>query len=159
MPRTVHLRERVTPRKQPVQERSRDTVRAILEAAAQVLERRGYAGTTTDRIAARAGVSVGTLYQYFPNKAAIVFALAFCHAVEGAQALAPLAREARIDPPPIEEGIRRLVHISVATHSRSRLHQILFAETPVSAELQRRLERGGASIASGASTRRVSSVC
>jgi AcrR family transcriptional regulator len=147
MPRTAHTGERVTPRKSPVQERSRQSVRAILEGAAQVLEQRGYAGTNTDRIAERAGVSVGTLYQYFPNKDSIVMALAFCHAVEGAIALAPLAHEFRERPPPIEEGVRRLVHACTATHSRPRLHQVLFAETAIPVETQERFKRDSEAVA------------
>lgn len=89
MPRATHGRQRVSPRKHPTQGRSRETVRAILEGAAQVLEREGYAAATTDRIAERAGVSVGSLYQYFPNKDAILLALGRCHAIEGAQILLP----------------------------------------------------------------------
>lgn len=58
-------------KKKPVQERSKATVEAIYEAAGQVLAKEGLARTTTHRIAKRAGVSVGTLYQYFPNKQAI----------------------------------------------------------------------------------------
>jgi AcrR family transcriptional regulator len=50
-------------------------VEAILEAAARVLIREGYARTTTNRIAAAAGISVGSLYQYFPGKDALVVAL------------------------------------------------------------------------------------
>jgi AcrR family transcriptional regulator len=60
------------PRKTAVQARSRFTVGAIYEAAVQVFSENGYAGATTDLIAERAGVSVGTLYQYFPNKQAIL---------------------------------------------------------------------------------------
>src|SRR5262247_3195924 len=75
MPRTKRAKEAVAPRKRPVQERSRSTVDVILEAAAQVLERDGYAAATTDLIAERAGVSIGTLYQYFPNKDSILLAL------------------------------------------------------------------------------------
>ena len=63
------------PRKQPRQSRSRDTVAAVLKAAAQVFTSRGYAATTTNHIAERAGVSVGSLYEYFPNKQAVVHAL------------------------------------------------------------------------------------
>ena len=63
---------RPLPRKRPQQERSRFTVDAILEAAAQVLEAEGYDALTTTRVAERAGVSVGTIYQYFPDKAAVV---------------------------------------------------------------------------------------
>lgn len=57
--------------RRPTQARSKATFRAILEAAAQVLRAEGLGGTTTARIAERAGVSIGTLYQYFPNKEAI----------------------------------------------------------------------------------------
>lgn len=67
--------DRPKPRKRPQQERSRLTVEAILEAAAQVLERDGYDALTTTRVAERAGVSIGTLYQYFPDKAVVVAGL------------------------------------------------------------------------------------
>ncbi|MFO1158549.1 MAG: TetR/AcrR family transcriptional regulator [Reyranellaceae bacterium] len=59
------------PRKKPTQERSAVTVDAIVEAAIRILRRDGWAGLTTTRVAERAGVSVGSLYQYFPNRAAI----------------------------------------------------------------------------------------
>ncbi len=61
--------------RRPRQERSRATVEAILEATAQVLRRDALEGCTTAGIAKRAGVSVGTLYQYFPNKEAVYDAL------------------------------------------------------------------------------------
>src|SRR3546814_9174202 len=60
------------PRKLPRQERSKATVEAILIAATQVLIEDGYERATTARVAERAGVSVGSLYQYFPNKEALV---------------------------------------------------------------------------------------
>ncbi len=60
------------PRKRPHQARAKVTVAAILEAAAHVLVARGVAGFNTNAVAERAGVSVGSLYQYFPNKAAVV---------------------------------------------------------------------------------------
>ncbi|MCD2185651.1 TetR/AcrR family transcriptional regulator [Actinomycetospora soli] len=59
-------------RREPTQERSRATVERILVAARGVLAERGYAGASTNRIAAAAGVGPGTLYQYFPDKDAIV---------------------------------------------------------------------------------------
>jgi AcrR family transcriptional regulator len=65
----------VNPRKLPKQARSSELVRAILEAAVRVLRRDGAAGFTTSRVAEQAGVSVGSLYQYFPNKQAILFRL------------------------------------------------------------------------------------
>ncbi|MEO7690457.1 MAG: TetR family transcriptional regulator [Sphingomonas sp.] len=65
----------VSSRKQPKQARSNDLVAAVLDAAVQVLTTEGAQRFTTARVAERAGVSVGSLYQYFPNKAAILFQL------------------------------------------------------------------------------------
>ena len=66
---------RISSRKQPKQARSAELVAAILEAAVQVLAKEGAARFTTARVAEKAGVSVGSVYQYFPNKAAILFRL------------------------------------------------------------------------------------
>ena len=66
---------RIQPRKTPVQARSAASVEAILEATVQVLLEHGKMKLTTTRVAERAGVSVGTLYQYFPNKSALLQAL------------------------------------------------------------------------------------
>jgi len=63
-------------RRRPKQSRSRATCEAILEAASQILERTGPQGFTTASVAERAGVSIGTLYQYFPDKQAILLAAA-----------------------------------------------------------------------------------
>jgi AcrR family transcriptional regulator len=63
------------PRKTPRQQRSTETVNVILEAAARVLERHGLAGFTTNAVAERAGVSIGSLYQYFPSKEALTATL------------------------------------------------------------------------------------
>lgn len=71
MPRSTPL----APRKAPRQPRSQQTVAALLEAAAQVLESRGMAGFNTNAVAQRAGVSIGSLYQYFPSKEALTLAL------------------------------------------------------------------------------------
>jgi AcrR family transcriptional regulator len=62
-------------RRRAKQERAHETLAVVLEAAAQVLQREGYARATTNRIAQVAGVSVGTIYQYFPDKDAIFDAL------------------------------------------------------------------------------------
>jgi AcrR family transcriptional regulator len=63
------------PRKAPRQARSTDTVETILAAATRVLERESLAGFNTNRVAEVAGVSVGSVYQYFPNKSALIAAL------------------------------------------------------------------------------------
>ena len=66
---------RISTRKQPQQARSTELVAAILQAAVQVLAKEGATRFTTARVAEKAGVSVGSVYQYFPNKAAILFRL------------------------------------------------------------------------------------
>lgn len=69
------MRQPLSPRKTAIQPRAKATIAVIVEAAAQVLENDGFRGYTTNAIAARAGVSIGSLYQYFPNKDAITLAL------------------------------------------------------------------------------------
>src|SRR2546430_5468051 len=84
--RSSHLPERsqivLEPRKSPVQARSAASVDAILEATIQVLLDVGKERLTTTRVALRAGVSVGTLYQYFPNKSALLQAALRRHLME-----------------------------------------------------------------------------
>lgn len=69
------LKPQISSRKQPKQARSNDLMAAVLDAAVQVLRTEGAARFTTARVAERAGVGVGSLYQYFPNKASILFRL------------------------------------------------------------------------------------
>lgn len=69
------LQSRSAPRKAPKQARSHVTVHVIVEAAARILEERGHEGFSTNAVADRAGVSVGSLYQYFPRKDALIGAL------------------------------------------------------------------------------------
>lgn len=72
---TSRRRPQITSRKQPQQARSTELVAAILEAAARVLAEEGATRFTTARVAEKAGVSIGSIYQYFPNKASILFRL------------------------------------------------------------------------------------
>ncbi|MGH8504923.1 MAG: TetR/AcrR family transcriptional regulator [Stenotrophobium sp.] len=65
----------LVPKKQPTQPRARATVAAILDATAQILARDGYVGVTTNHVAEAAGVSIGSLYEYFPNKQSIIAAM------------------------------------------------------------------------------------
>ncbi len=81
------------PRKSPVQARSTASVDAILKATIQVLLKTGKERLTTTLVAARAGVSVGTLYQYFPNKSALLRAALQCHMDEVGSALTTVCRE------------------------------------------------------------------
>jgi AcrR family transcriptional regulator len=67
--------QRTRPRKQPRQARAQHTVNAIIEASARILEEQGHGGFTTNAVAELAGTSIGTLYQYFPDKDALLGAL------------------------------------------------------------------------------------
>jgi AcrR family transcriptional regulator len=106
----------LVPRKQPRQERARATVEAVLHAAAELLSSNGYADVSTNGIARRAGISIGSLYQYFPNKDAIVVALFERH-LQGVEAVVADSLEALRDPAvPIRRGIRRLLESLAALH-------------------------------------------
>ncbi|RTE91389.1 TetR family transcriptional regulator [Bradyrhizobium sp. LVM 105] len=97
----------VSSRKQPQQARSTGLVTAILDAAVQVLAREGAQRFTTARVAERAGVSVGSLYQYFPNKAAILFRLQSDEWRRTSELLRGILAD-RTKPPPAR--LRALVH-------------------------------------------------
>jgi AcrR family transcriptional regulator len=92
------VRESIRSRKTPVQSRSNATVDAILEATIQVLTTAGAERLTTTLIAARAGVSVGTLYQYFPNKQSVLHAVLEKHLTKVVEALERACAEARCQP-------------------------------------------------------------
>lgn len=94
------------PRRHAKQERARETVSVVLDAAARVLQREGYARASTNRVARVAGVSVGTLYQYFADKDAIFDAL-IDHEL---RALRTLLRDAAPSPRvPLESALRTLL--------------------------------------------------
>ncbi len=86
------------PRKTPVQARAAITVQAICEATIQVLLKQGAAGLTTTRVAERAGVSVGTLYQYYPNKRSLLFAVLENHLNKVCTAVEEACRRAGGEP-------------------------------------------------------------
>lgn len=98
---------RLSSRKQPQQARSSELVGAILQAAVQVLAKEGAHRFTTIRVAEKAGVSVGSLYQYFPNKAAILFRLQSDEWRQTAVLLREILEDVR--QPPLER-LRTLVH-------------------------------------------------
>jgi AcrR family transcriptional regulator len=100
----------IASRKQPQQARSTELVAAILEAAVQVLASEGAQRFTTARVAEKAGVSVGSVYQYFPNKAAILFRLQSDEWRQTGDLLRGILEDQQ--KPPLER-LRMLVHAFV----------------------------------------------
>jgi len=127
-----------------MQRRSERTVEAILAAAARVFAQRGYAGSTTNHIATRAGVSVGSLYEYFPNKDALLVALVERHLEEaGALLTTTLASAIPADGtlPPLRLLVHALVDAALKLHADNpRLHRVLFEEAPRPPRIRQRLE-------------------
>lgn len=101
------LNPEIISRKEPKQARSSGLVATILEAAVQVLAKEGAHRFTTARVAEKAGVSVGSVYQYFPNKAAILFRLQSDEWRQTAGLLRNILEEGQ--RPPLER-LRSLVH-------------------------------------------------
>lgn len=117
------------PRKEGSQERSRATVDALVEATARILVREGFDKASTNRIAAVAGVSVGSLYQYFPSKEALVAAVIERHQQEIMQVVRGELAEAANQP--IEQGVRTLVAVAVKAHRVDpKLHRVLAEQIP-----------------------------
>lgn len=117
------------PRKSPAQSRSRATVEAILDAAAHILVTHGIAAASTNRVAETAGVSIGSLYQYFPNKSALIGALRRRHAEAMRSEILQLAGPAASAPLP--EAVRCLIHAVMQAHRIDPdLHRILAQEAP-----------------------------
>ena len=104
---TTRQTARISSRKQPQQARSTELVAAILEAAIQVLAKEGATRFTTARVAEKAGVSVGSVYQYFPNKAAILFRLQSDEWQQTTQMLRDILDKTDVAP---LERLRTLVH-------------------------------------------------
>lgn len=107
---TASRSARISARKDPKQARSSELVAAVLDAAVQVLRAEGAQRFTTARVAERAGVSVGSLYQYFPNKAAILFRLQSDEWRRTSDLLRSILQDA--GTPPLER-MRALIHAFV----------------------------------------------
>jgi AcrR family transcriptional regulator len=107
---------RAESRRKPHQDRAKFTVAAILEAAAEVIDDVGWAHASTNRIAERAGVSIGSLYQYFPNKEAILSSLVETHR-HGVHSVVAEALTRLGDPEiSVEEALRWLFEELVRVH-------------------------------------------
>jgi AcrR family transcriptional regulator len=122
-------KSRTNPRKSASQRRSRMTVDALLEATARILVKEGYDRASTNKIAETAGVSIGSLYQYFPSKEALVAGVIDRHIHKTAE----LARSAlvRVAMRPINEAVRELVKVSIDAHRIDpKLHRVLMEQTP-----------------------------
>jgi AcrR family transcriptional regulator len=118
-----------SPRKSASQERSRLTVDALLEATARVLIKEGYDRASTNRIAEVAGVSIGSLYQYFPSKEALVAAVIDRHM----QQVSQVTRNAlvKVLARPIEVAAREFVSVAIDAHRvNPKLHGVLAEQIP-----------------------------
>jgi AcrR family transcriptional regulator len=120
-------------RREPTQTRSRQTVEALLGAVVRVLKREGPDAVTTNRIAEVAGVSIGSVYQYFPDKRAIFLALHQRHIQEIDGLIeATLVKNATA---PLDQFARAIVEAMVAAHTNDpELYQELYKQVPHQAD-------------------------
>lgn len=124
------------PRKLASQQRSRATVDALVEATARILVKEGFDKASTNRIAEVAGVSVGSLYQYFPGKEALVVAVVERHQQEIMQTVRGELAEIRALP--VEKAMRKLVAVAVKAHGVDpKLHRVLAEQIPRVGELEK----------------------
>lgn len=131
----------IDPRRKPRQVRAELTRDRILTAAAHVFSEHGYAAGTTNRIAERARVSIGSLYQYFPNKDAVLAELMVRHIDRGAWTHAD---QLDLSPGTLESVVRALVRDAIDNHRDDpRLLRIMIEEGQLSAELRETITRHG----------------
>jgi len=128
------VKPQLNPRKQPRQRRSEETRRRILDAATHVFAQYGYAGGTTNRIAEWAELSVGSLYQYYPNKDAILLELATRHLDDGTEA--DLLLRPKDPAPALIAVITGMVRSNIDNHrSDPEFLRVLMEQAPRSREL------------------------
>lgn len=125
----MYRQVKTTPRKRPRQHRSKETVETILAATARILIKQGFDGLTTNSVAVAAGVSIGSLYQYFPNKQALVAALIERRLDDkNERTLAELARVAR-EPFPV--AVRTMIRLTIDNYAQSpELSRVLIEQVP-----------------------------
>jgi AcrR family transcriptional regulator len=132
---------RLQPRRTPRQVRAELTRERVLTAAAHVFAEHGYAAGTTNRIAERARVSIGSLYQYFPNKDAILAALLIRHIDRGSWTHAD---QLDLSPGSLEATVRALVRDAIDNHSDDpQLLRIMIEEAAFSQDLLDAIDRHG----------------
>lgn len=116
-------------RRRPVQRRARQTVEAILDAVVRILKREGLAAVTTNRIAEVAGLSVGSVYQYFPHKQAIFVALHQRHLEQIDRMVESKLVEHATSP--LDEVMRAMIEGMIDAHkSDPELYELLATEVP-----------------------------
>jgi len=126
----------IKPRKVASQGRARATVKALLDATARILVKEGFDRASTNRIADVAGVSVGSLYQYFPSKEALVAALIERHQQEIMQTVRGELAEVLLQP--LERAVRKLVAVAVKAHTVDpKLHRVLAEQIPRVGKLEK----------------------
>jgi AcrR family transcriptional regulator len=124
-------------RKSPTQERGQATVDAIVQAAARVLVKDGYDRASTNRIAEAAGVSIGSLYQYFSSKEALVAELIDRHMKRMLSVLQTTAVGLPLDVT-VREAVEVVIRATFAAHRvNPRLHRVLIEQVPRMGELDR----------------------
>lgn len=129
-------RPRFEPRKSATQGRSRATVEALIEATTRILVRDGFDKASTNRIAELAGVSIGSLYQYFPGKEALVAAVIEHHQQEIMHTVR--GEIANIQEQPVEQAMRRLIAVAVKAHRiNPKLHCVLAEQVPRVGKLEK----------------------
>lgn len=123
------------PRKNASQDRSRATVEVLVEATARILVKKGFDRASTNRIAAMAGVSIGSLYQYFPGKEALVAAVIDRHNDELMEIVS--AAVAQVAAQPLATAIRRIIAVAIEAHRVDpRLHRVVAEQIPRSGRLE-----------------------
>ena len=116
-----------SPRRRPRQARSRATVAVIIEAGARILGAAGWEGFTTNRVAEAAGVSIGSLYQYFPDKTALLTAIRERHLADCLAALEGARSSGLRGEPLARLLVDGMIGVHVATPG---LHRVLLEEVP-----------------------------
>ena len=117
------------PRRKPSQKRSGQTVEFILEATAQILIREGYSKASTNRIAEQAGVSIGSLYQYFPNKKALLETLCERHIQQMIELIAEKLQFTLNKS--LEQAIPEVVTALLEAHAlEPELHRVFLEQAP-----------------------------
>jgi AcrR family transcriptional regulator len=128
------------PRKLPRQQRSQRTVERILEAAAHIFDEVGYSETSTSDIASEAGVSIGSLYQYFPNKDSMLLALTQTHIESTTIKLSQMI--SGFDPnADLADVLRSLINFLVEQHELDRLHLLIAHTAPRTHEVGAALDQ------------------